>query len=221
MGVFSDAEYSDILQTLQKEPFSQTEHSFKSAIQNKINELAYTKQANEMLAIWQAKTETKDVAEWSQKYLMPVAWVMPNYNHIFSVVSALSHNERVDSMRLENAANAIADADFTVLKDKKEIDRCFIVNVASEKYCGLLLPHISSLKTKIQNDGYRDYSSWNNFIVAIRKITEKFITTDLKEEVSDKAKKKTEEMTESQLRAKLTKLLDLSAEACLLLLDDD
>jgi len=221
MGVFSDEEYCDILRSLPKEPYSQTEHSFKSAIRNKINELAYTRQVNELLTIWQAKTGTKDVAEWSQKFLMPVSWVMPNYSYIFSVVSALSHNERVDAVRLENAVNAIADVDFAVLKDRNEIDRCFIVNVASEKYCSLLLPHISSLKTKIQNNGYREYSSWNNFVVKIREVTEQFITSDLKEEVSNKAKKKVEKMTESQLRVQLIKLLDSSAEACLLFLDED
>jgi hypothetical protein len=221
MGTFSDAECSDILQALQKEPYSQTEHSFKTAIRNKINDLAYTKQANSLLAIWLAKTDTAGVAEWAQTYMMPVAWVMPNCTSIFSVASALSRNERIDSIRLENALNSITETDLAVLKDKNEIDRCFIVNVASEKYHKLLLPHIDELKIRIQDNGYRDYSSWNNSVVAIRKITEKFITTALRDEVSGNAKKKAAKMTEEQLRAKLIKLLDSSAEACLFLLDED
>jgi len=221
MGTFSDAECNDILQALQKEPYSQTEHSFKTAIRNKINDLAYTKQANSLLAIWLAKTDTANIAEWAQKHMMPVEWVMPNCTSIFSVVSELSHNERVDSIRLENALNSIVDTDFSVLKDKNEIDRCFIINVSSEKYFNLLLPHIYELKVKIQESGYRDYSTWNNATVAIRKITEQFITTGLRDEVSGNAKKKAAKMTEEQLRAKLIKLLDSSAEACLFLLDED
>lgn len=221
MGTFSDSEYGDILQALQKEPFSQTEHSFKTAIRNKINDLAYTKQANSILAIWKAKTGTVDISAWVQQYLMPVVWVMPSCARVFSVVSALCRNERVDSTLLENALTAISDADFTVLKDKNEIDKCFILNVSSEKYYTLLLPHISELKAKIQSGGYRDYSTWNNSTVALRKITEQFITTGLKDEVSGSAKKKAEKMTESELRAKLTKLLDSSPEACLFLLDED
>ncbi len=221
MGTFSDSEYSDILQALQKEPFSQTEHSFKTAIRNKINDLAYTKQANSVLSIWKAKTDTADVSAWAQHYLMPVVWVMPACAKIFSVVSALSCNERVDSTLLENALTAITNEDFSVLKDKKEIDRCFIINVSSEKYYNLLLPHIEELKSKIQNSGYRDYSAWNTATVALRKITEQFITTGLKDEVSGSAKKKASQMTEAQLRAKLTKLLESSPEACLFLLDED
>ncbi|NLB62091.1 MAG: hypothetical protein GX802_06730, partial [Clostridiales bacterium] len=221
MGTFSDSEYNDILQALQKEPFSQTEHSFKTAIRNKINDLAYTKQANSILEIWEKKTGTTDISAWAQEYLMPVTWVMPNCTKIFSVVNALSRNERVDSTLLENALTAISDADFSVLKDKKEIDRCFIINVSSEKYYNLLLPHIGELKDAIQSSGYRDYSAWNNATVVIRKITEQFITTGLKDEVSGSAKKKASQMTESELRVKLAKLLDSSPEACLFLLDED
>lgn len=221
MGTFSEAEHIEILQHLQKEPYAQTEHSFKSAIRNKIDDLAYTKQANKVLEIWREKTETKDITAWCQKYLMPVVWVIPDQAAIFSVVSALNRNEKVDSIRLENVANAIQNADFAVLNDRNKIDKCFIANVASDKYYNLLLPHIDALKTRIQNSGYREYSSWDNAVVSVRKITERFITTDLKEEVSDKAKKKADKMTESQLRAKLAKLIDSSAEACLLLLDED
>lgn len=221
MGTFSDAECNDILQSLQKEPFSQTEHSFKTAIRNKINDLAYTKQAKSLLDIWLSKTDTKDIAAWAQKYMMPVAWVVPTCASIFSVVSALSQNERVDAIRLESALNAIAETDFFILKDKNEIDRCFVMNVSSEKYYTVLFPHIAELKAKIQDCGYKDYSTWNNNTVAIRKITEQFITTVLKDEVSGNAKKKVEKMTEEQLRDKLTKLIDLSAEACLFLLGED
>jgi len=221
MGTFSDAEYSGILQTLQKEPYSQTEHSFKTAVQNEINELAYIKQANLLLAVWLEKTGTADCAKWTQNNRMPIDWAMPDCLSVFSVVSALSRNERVDSVRLENALHDIKQTNFSVLKDKCEIDRRFIINVASEKYCALLLPHIDALKENIQSSGYRDYSSWHTSVVEIRKITEKFITIGLKDEVSGNAKKKAAQMTEEQLRAKLSKLLDASAEACLFLLDED
>lgn len=221
MGTFSDSEYSDILQALQKEPFSQTEHSFKTAIRNKINDLAYSKQANTILRIWSEKTGTADVSAWAQKFLMPVVWVMPSSVKIFTVVASLSRNERVDSTILENALKAITETDLSVLKDRTEIDRCFIINVSSEKYYNLLLPHMSALKDKIQSSGYRDCLTWNNATVALRKITEQFITTVLKDEVSGTAKKKASQMTEAELRAKLTKLLDLSPEACLFLLDED
>ena len=221
MGTYSDAECSDILQALQKEPYSQTEHSFRTAIQNKINDLEYTKKANSLLEIWFAKTGTADVAEWSQKYMMPIEWVMPGCNSLFLVISALSQNERVDSIRLENTLRSIADTDFSILKNKDEIDRCFIINVSSEKYVNFLLPHIHELKQRIKENGYIDYSAWNNSAVVIRKNTEQFITTGLRDEVCGDAKRKAAKMTEEQLRSQVMKLLDSSAEACLFLLDED
>ena len=109
----------------------------------------------------------------------------------------------------------------SLLEDSSEIDKCFIQNVASEKYFGLLLPHVSAVKAKIQSGGYQDYTGWGSNIVNIRKIVEKYIRYDLKSEVSDKAKKKVDSMNDvDQLKEKLNKLIEQSPEACLLLLDD-
>lgn len=97
-------------------------------------------------------------------------------------------NERIDDIRLDNAITSIDGADFSVLSDQAAIDRHFIMNIASEKFISILLPHVKDVKNKIQNSGYRNYAHWNNDLVAIRPIVEKYISTDLKSEVSDKAK---------------------------------
>jgi len=157
MGTYSDAEYLDILQALPKEPFEQTEHNFKSNIKNKIKDLAYSKKVNRLLSVWKAKTGADNVTSWSTKYTMPIVWVMPDYGNLFSVISALEKNERIDEIRLDNAMASLDNTDFSVLSDQVEIDRCFIMNVASEKFITLLLPYVKELKEKIQNKGYRNY----------------------------------------------------------------
>lgn len=221
LGSFSDEEYADILQALPKEPYSQTEHSFKVNIHNKISALAYTKKVKELVSKWQVKTATNSVSEWMTAHIMPIAWVLPQYNSVFAVLSALDRNERVDVVLLENAIADLDAADLSLLEDSSEIDKCFIQNVASEKYFGLLLPHVSAVKAKIQSGGYQDYTGWSSNIVNIRKIVEKYIRYDLKSEVSDKAKKKVDSMNDvAQLKEKLNKLIEQSPEACLLLLDD-
>ena len=222
MGSFSDAEYVDILQALPKEPFEQTEHNFKSNIKNKIKDLAYSKKVNLLLASWKAKTGVESVSSWSTKYIMPIVWVMPDCGSLFSVISALEKNERIDDIRLDNAITSIENTDFSALSDQAEIDRRFILNVASEKFISILLPHMKDLKNKIQNSGYRNYAHWNNDLVAIRPIVENYISTDLRSEVSDKAKKRVNNFNSlDQLKKELERILDQSSEACLLLLDEE
>ena len=222
MGSFSDAEYNDILQALPKEPFEQTEHNFKSNIKNKIKDLAYSKKVNLLLSSWKAKTGVENVSSWSTKYVMPIVWVMPDCGILFSVISALEKNERIDDIRLDNAITSIESTDFSILSDLAEIDRRFILNVASEKFISILLPHVNDLKNKIQDSGYRNYAHWNNNLVAIRPIVEKYISTDLRSEVSDKAKKRVNEINNlDQLKKQLERILDKSSEACLLLLNEE
>lgn len=222
MGTFSDAEYDDILQALPKEPFGQTEHNFKSNIRNKIKDLAYTKKVNQLMAAWKASTGVENVSSWMSNFTMPIAWVMPDCESLFTVISSLEKNERIDEVRLDNAAISMESADFTVLSDQPEIDRRFIENVASEKFISILLPHVQDLKNKIQNSGHRNYANWNRELVSIRPIVQKYISTDLKAEVSDKAKKRVKEISNlDQLKKQMEKILDQSSEACLLLLDEE
>ena len=222
MGTFSDAEYKDILQALPKEPFEQTEHNFKSNIRNKIKDLAYSKKVNQLMAVWKSRIGIDNVSSWTTKYMMPIVWVMPNCGSLFSVISALEKNERIDDIRLDNAITSIENFDFSILSNQAEIDRRFILNVASERFVGILLPHVNDLKNKIQNNGYRNYAHWNNDLVSIRPIVEKYIVTDLKAEVSDKAKKKIKGISNlDQLKKQLERILDQSSEACLLLLDEE
>ena len=222
MGTFSDAEYQDILQALPKEHFEQTEYNFKSNIKNKINALAYSKKVNRLMEGWKAKTGVENVSCWTEKYAMPIVWVMPNCGNIFSVISALERNERVDGIRLDNAITGIESTDFSSLSDQIEIDRRFIMNVASEKYVSILLPHAKQLKNRIQNSGFRNYARWNNELVSIRPIVEKFIINDLKSEVSEKAKKRVQDINNlDQLKEQLEKIFDQSSEACLLFLGED
>lgn len=222
MGSFSDDEYNEILLALPKEPFTQTEHNFKSNIRNKINDLAYSKKVNQLLSIWKTKTGIDTVSAWTTKYIMPIVWVMPDSSSVFSVITALEKNERIDDIRLENALSSIDHTDFSLLSDQGEIDRHFIINVASEKYVGILLPHVKDLKNKIQNSGFRNYEHWNNDLVGIRSIVQKYIATDLRSEVSDRAKQRIKGKSDpDELKKLLEMILDKSSEACLLLLDEE
>lgn len=221
MGAFSDAEYNDILQALPKEPFEQTENSFKTNIKNKIKDLAYSKKVQQLMTSWEKKVGFDTVSSWTLKYTMPIVWVMPNCASLFSVILALEKKERIDDIRLDNAIASIEETDFSILSDQSEIDRRFIMNVVSEKFVGILLPHVAELKDKIQSSGYRNYMNWNNDLVSIRPIVEKYIITDLKSEVSEKAKKRLKDINNlEQLKKQIEKILDQSSEACLLLLDE-
>lgn len=220
MGRFSDIEYNDILLSLQNESYSQTEQNFQTAIRNKINELDYTKKVNSVLEVWHSKTDTKNILEWTMKYKMPIVWVIPEQEAVCLAISAISNNERIDVNKLENVLSIIEKADLQPLNNSDTINKSFIVNVSSEKYYHLLLPHVDELKSKIQNSGYMDYLSWNKELVQIRKITEEFIKNDLRDEVSGSAKKKASQMSEDQLRSQLTRLLNSSPEACLFILNE-
>ncbi len=222
MGTFSDAEYQDILQALPNESFEQTENNFKTNIRNKIKELTYTKKVQSLMSIWREKTNEENVSAWETKNIMPITWGMPCFSDLFSVILSLGRNERIDDIRLENALTTIKDGDLSPLSDVSEMDKQFILNVSAEKYMGILLPHIKELKSAIQNNGFRNYSLWNNHIVAIRQIVEQFITVDLRSEVGDRAKKMLEEIGDLEvLKKHFDRILEQSAEACLLLLNEE
>ena len=222
LGSFSDEEYEGILKELPSEHYSQTEHSFKQAIKAKIKELDYSKKVQQLLEIWKDKTGTKNIEAWVKKYEMPVVWVMPQYSSAFDVLYSIGKNERVDVVQIENALNSFEVADLDMLKQKEAIDKSFIINVSSEKYIGILEPHIKELKDTIIKSGHKDYFYWNSNVVNIRKIVDKFVAIDLKSEVSEKAKKKIEKIKSiDDMRKEMNRLIEKSSEACLLLLDED
>jgi hypothetical protein len=170
LGTFSDEEYNEILAALPKEPFEQTEHNFKTNIINKIKELAYTKKVSETKSLWKEKTGLENVSVWTANNSMPITWVMPHCGSMFSLILALENNERVDESRLYRVLTEIEKTDFSILSNQSEIDKQFVVNVASEKYLSILIPHIKDIKSKIQNRGFKNYSSWSQNLVSIRSI---------------------------------------------------
>ena len=221
-GSFSDDEFEAILTALPKEPYAQSELSFKSNIRNKITALDYSKKINSLMSLWKEKTGFENVSAWTTKHVMPIEWIMPDSVDVFDAISALEKNERIDDIRLENTLSMLKSTDFSILLDKNEIDGHFIINVSSEKYIGLLLSHVKEIKDKIQKRGYQDYTHWNNDLVSIRPIVEDFIVKDLKSEVSDKAKKRVKSINDiEELKKQLDRILDKSSEACLLLLDEE
>lgn len=219
LGNFSEMEYQEILQSLPKEGFLKSEASFLEHIRFKIEGLAYSKKIRTVLEIWEAKTKTTDVYSWCATHKMALEWLMPSFDEIFKTVSRLSNKEQVGADELERTLSTIVSMDFTALSNQEEMDRCFIANVASEKYETLLIPHLTKLKDKIIGSGLSDCSKWHISVKMIRDITEKFISSDLKEEVSDQAKEKTKNMSEDEVRLQLSKLLESSTEACLIILN--
>lgn len=220
MPMLTEAEYADVLHSLQRQSYKQTEYSFNAAIKNKLNSIETSKKEKELLEIWEEKTHTTGVRDWTDKYVMPITWATDC--SATAVISAVRSQERVDKSRLDSALAELKQANLSDLCDKKKLDRIFICNVAAEKYVEMLIPHVDEIKQKIRQSGYYDCARWTTNIAAIRKITEKFIVNDLKTEVSEKAKQKVDKITDvAGLKAKLNKLLELSPEACLIILDEE
>ena len=219
LGTFSPEEYESILQALPKESYAQTENAFKQNLKKKIEDLAYTKKVSSIVQLWRNVTGLSSIAEWTKTYNMPLVWAMPEHSKTFSTLLAVEGKERIDIERLDDAMTSLSQGDFTDVTDKVRLDKTFIMNVASEKYIDLLMPHVDELKAVI-SQSYSHPGMWQQNVVALRKITERFISINLRSEVSDKAKLKAAKLTEAQLRAALTKVLEGSAEACLMLLDE-
>ena len=219
MGNLSDADYNAILEQLVSESYQQTEQTFRQAVRRRIDALEYTKKVAQIKNLWVQKSGSGSIAKWTLAYQMPVVWVAPEYTSLLDTLSAIEKGEHKDMNLLDKALEDIKAADFSVLQDKSLIDNAFIMHVSSEKMKTLLSPHIMAIKQKIQNAGYKNPTSWNSAIVVIRSIVDEFVKKDLQGEVSDKAKKKAESMSEAELRAVMSKLLESSAEACLLLLN--
>ena len=214
LGSFSDAEFEDILNSLPKESFTQTESNFKANIRKKIEELGYTKKVRSLQLLWKAATGFETLEAWTQRYTTPATWVIPDLNGTFAVLRAIDKLERVDISRVENAITDLQNVDLEPLTNQARIDECFIVNIASEKYVSLLLPRANELRAKIKSS-YKNPSAWPAAIVAIRKI----VNDDVLKAIRAEAKSRVAKMTEVELRKKLEKLLESSSEACLIFVD--
>lgn len=221
LGSFSEEDLKEILSALDKnkKAYLHTEADFLDKLRTIIDGLAFTKKASTLMALWKDKTNSDHVKDWSDKYNMNAVWLLPDYNTTFEVVARLSRNEKVGIPELDEVHEAISTADFSSLSNQATIENCFLSTVSSEKYFNLLNSHISELKERITKSGYSDCSKWHLSTKPIQDIVDKFIITDLKAEVSDEAKRKMEQMTETELREQLEKLLESSTEACLIVLD--
>lgn len=215
LGSFSDGEYEDILKEMPKEPFSQTENNFKSNLKNRISELDYSKKVNTLKTLWKAGTSTSSYAEWLGKYKVPAVWVDSTLAELFNVLAAVEINERVDLVRIENAVSLVQSADMRELIDAKKIQDKFIEAVSSSKYNDFLSGHVEELQKEIVKKGHKNIHLWPGEITSIRLIVEKYIASELKADVSKKAKSKVDSMSENELRTTLLALFDESTEASL------
>ena len=216
LGAFSDGEYEDILKQMPKEPFTQTENNFKSNLKNRIRELDYSKKVNTLKTLWKAGTSTDSYKEWLKTYRVPAVWVDSSLSELFSVLAAVETNERVDLVRLENAITLIQNADMRELVDAKKIADSFIEAVSSNKYNDFLTGHVAELQDEIVKKGHKNVHLWPGEITGIRSVVENYIASELKTDVSNKAKSKANSLSEAELRAKLEALFDDSPEASLL-----
>lgn len=206
LGSFSDTEIEAILSALPNEAFTQTESNFKANIRKKIEELGYTKKVRALQSTWKASTQFDTITAWTETYQTPPAWVSPDLVSAFSTLRSIERNERLDITRIESAIIELQEADLSVMTDCSKIDKAFIINIASEKHVGLLLPQVSSLRKKIAQS-YQDPNTWPTNIVSIRRIVEKDILNAIRAEAKQRASK----MTEAQLREKVEKLLEKKA----------
>lgn len=214
LGSFSDAEYQDILTSLPKEPFTQTESNFKANINKKIEDLGYTKKVRTLQNAWTNGTGYDSIKSWTDHFHMPATWVCPELSAAFATLRAVESNERIDIIRVENAITDLQDSDLSIMVDSSAIDRLFIINIASEKYLSRLLPLKDSLYKKISAK-YKNPNVWPSNIVSIRKIVE----DDVMGAVKAEAKSRAAQMPEEELRSRIAKLLESSSEACLFFAD--
>lgn len=220
MATLTESEYNSVLNSLERQSYQQTEHSFNAAISKKVRSLEYSKKAEKLLQLWRDKTLTDDVNAWVNKYSMPLDWVKEN--DVFSVIYSIRRNEFVDHAKLDIAIKTLEKEDLTILSDQAELDRIFVRNVASDKYFDVLSSHIDDVKKKIRASGYNDYSQWTINLARIRKIVNDYIVKELKAEVSEKAKQRVNKLNDAaSLKARLDKLLDVCPEACMVILNEE
>lgn len=215
LGIFSNDEYESLLKKLRKESYDQTESNFKDKLKKEIDELAYTKKVTALKNMWCSATATASIQQWC----MPVVWAMPELSAHFTTLLSIERNERADISCIENAIATLQAADLSGLNHKESLDAKFVENVSSEKNNDLILPHIDELKKYIAAS-YPYMTGWQSNIVAIRKLTEKYIRENLKAEVGDKAKTKVSAYSEQQLRKTLEKILENCIDACSIVLDE-
>ena len=214
LGNFTDLEFQEIVDSLPKESFSQTEGNFKANIKKKIEELAYMKKVRSLQTMWENATGYKSSVLWRDKYNMPIVWVLPRYADSIDTLKSVEKNELVDITRVENAITELQGADLSIVNDEKTIDEIFISNISSEKYIIRLLPLKQSLQKKIMMK-YSNPDVWPVHIASIRQIVESDVLDAMREE----AKIKVANMKENELRDKIEKVLEECSEACLLFVD--
>lgn len=213
-------ELMDILSKLSEESYLQSENNFKTNIINIQNELEYTKKVTKLKEIWTKRSNRKDIYEWCNVNGLPLIWLIPDKDDLITTLKQYKNNERIDFVRLNNAISELTNNEMEIINDPEAINKCFIENVSSEKYVSLLLYKVDDIKTYLKNNISRDVISWSNNTSLVRKEVTKYIQSNLLPEIIEKVKKRLAEMSEKEIRDKVSKLLKESPETSLILLED-
>jgi len=216
----SKNEITSIHSELSVETYEQSENGFKTQLLSIRKELEYEKIALQLEELWKIRSDSIDVVDWSNKNGTPIHWVLPNCSDLISVLKSCSDNSKRELSELKETVKALQnEKKWQILRNKSYIDKCFI-DFISHKYSGILTDRLDDLRSYLRMEVKEDVYTWNNRIPDIRKYTEKYILTKMRDEVITKAQNRIRSMSDKDLRQRFNALIEKNPEMCMYIIED-
>jgi Txe/YoeB family toxin of Txe-Axe toxin-antitoxin module len=209
---YTGEEIESVFSDLKLVPYNSPEVTFRSAIQTQIDNISYERNKNVLLKLWEEKSSTTSISDWSKKNNTPIQWVVKEENlPYFRTIKSLQDGKCVDKTELYNALKFLEQNELFFLKNSSYIKDCFFRQVG-ENYRELFESDGEAILARIRLKLKIDVNVWAHNAGLIRDIVEDFAREKLKAKNEERAKKNIMRMSEDELRRRIIALLSDNPE---------
>jgi hypothetical protein len=217
----TESEIDGIYTEIKPLPYNTPASSFKAVIQMFIERIAYERNKQELLMIWQERSGEKTIFAWCKHYTTPIQWVVDDSAlvHIL-LIKSINDGNRVDVIALKRALEFFEQNTYIKLKNTDEIQKCFFSQIGTENMTGFR-EYQNDILARIRMKLGSDIYSWGNKAGDVRNIVEKFIKEKNVEKFKSMVEEQVMKMPVTDLRSRILKLLDNHPEYSELFLDSE
>ncbi|NLD15978.1 MAG: hypothetical protein GX666_00155 [Tissierellia bacterium] len=205
---FTDMDIKEIFSTIPRGQFDiQNKSDYQSTVQGHIDRYLAESRNKQLKDMWYEKTNTTSPKEWSEKYKMPILYMVPDKEFNFAKENFATINERhPNSQAIEKAIDYLSKTDyFDRLSSREERDNIF-KNKFIKDYA-VILTDIEKVKDYLTNAmGNISPNDWYGNPSVDSKLRA-MAEAEYNETGSDKALDKIEAMDEKNVKHYLKRLI--------------
>lgn len=221
-GIVGTAEeIENIFSGLRPLPYYTPTVSFQESVQKFLDNIAYERNKQQLLALWGSQSGEMTVCDWCNRNVTPIQWVLDDgmVSHVL-LVKSINDGNKVDGTQLRNTLEYFEKHNSTFLKDQEFINKKFLAQIGENNKIGFLEYKdeiINRLRIKLSADVF----TWGTKAGDVRNIIEAFIREKCAERYRESAKNKVMGMSDTVLRKRVISFLEDHPEYCKIFLEQE